>query len=65
MAKIKVEFESGEAMGVSCAIEEYIRNLRKSKINPNDILAKSIVKTCIVELRTAHTKLKEAMIEKE
>ena len=64
MAKIKVEFDNGEAMSVSCGIVEYIRRIRRAKVNPNDILARSIRKNCISELRTAYNKLEKAIQER-
>jgi len=65
MAKVKVEFESGEAMSVSIATELYKRRAEKSlqDMNPHDTLALSIVVKCIEELGTAYTKLEEAISE--
>ena len=66
MTRVKVEFDSGEAMSVSCAIGEYFRRLEKraKKINPNDKLAKRIVKDSILELGTAYGKLEKAIQER-
>lgn len=63
MTKIKVEFEIGEAMSVSCAIKDYKQKLQKAKHNPNDILAKSICVNCTKQLGTAYTKIEKAIQE--
>lgn len=66
MAKVKVEFDSEEAMSVSIAIREYKRILEEKKegINPNDTLVKAIRIRVICELGTAYDKLEKAIQEK-
>lgn len=60
---MKIDLTFPEAILVSCAVGEYKRTLRKQKekMNPNDTLAKRIVKDSILELGTAYIKLGEAM----
>ena len=63
MAKVKVEFDTDEAMSVSCAVNEYRRILqaKKTGVHPNDTLAKAIRIRVICELGTAYTKLEKAI----
>ena len=61
--KINLELTVSQAMSVSCGVGEYFRRLEKRarNMNPNDKLAKSIVKDAILDLGTVYTNLEEAI----
>lgn len=60
---MKIELTSSEAMLVSCAVGAYFRELEKQarRMNPNDTLAKRIVKDSILELGTIYTELEKTI----
>lgn len=63
---MKMELTTSGAMLVSCAVGAYFRELEKQarRMNPNDTLAKRIVKDSILELGTIYTDLEKAIQER-